>query len=197
MLLGVQRVWGNEPSHSQVNSHVGSWNPERTPESSECDYKGQNPWPWRIIYIIGNLLKCRCLKWARIVHLDIWNTSYGQKKGQESNWQFDFRPLKVRNRPNSLVCKQCAQYRWKALDEAYNFVSDLIAIRSLHRKLCTLKVAEVPTVAISGLPLGSPKRKCHLDVAPVGSCRVYYKGEGGGFPPQVQAVVSLVCPSCP
>jgi hypothetical protein len=27
-------------------------------------------------------------------------------------------------------------------------------------------------------------------------CRVYYKGEGGGFP-QVQAVVSLVCPCCP
>jgi hypothetical protein len=25
MLPGVQRVWGNEPSHSQVNSHVGSW----------------------------------------------------------------------------------------------------------------------------------------------------------------------------
>jgi hypothetical protein len=27
-------------------------------------------------------------------------------------------------------------------------------------------------------------------------CRVYYKGEGGGFP-QVRAVVSLVCPGCP
>jgi hypothetical protein len=27
MLPGVQRVWGNEPSHSQVNSHVGSWSP--------------------------------------------------------------------------------------------------------------------------------------------------------------------------
>jgi len=27
-------------------------------------------------------------------------------------------------------------------------------------------------------------------------CRVYYKGEGGGFP-QVQAMVSLVCPCCP
>jgi hypothetical protein len=24
---GVQRVWGHEPSHSQVNSHCGSWNP--------------------------------------------------------------------------------------------------------------------------------------------------------------------------
>jgi hypothetical protein len=40
---------------------------------------------------------------------------------------------------------------------------------------------------------GSPScgTKSHLDVATVEKCRVYYKGEGGGFP-QVQAVVSLV-----
>jgi len=42
-----------------------------------------------VLYIIGKLLKFRCLKWVRIVHLDIWNTSYGQKKGRESNWEFD------------------------------------------------------------------------------------------------------------
>ncbi len=38
-------------------------------------------------------------------------------------------------------------------------------------------------------------KKSHLDVGPVERCRVYYKGEGGGFP-QVQAVVSLLCPCC-
>jgi len=38
--------------------------------------------------------------------------------------------------------------------------------------------------------------KNHLDVGSVVSHRVYYKGEGGGFP-QVQAVVNLVCPCCP
>jgi len=37
-------------------------------------------------------------------------------------------------------------------------------------------------LAISGLPLGSPGTKSHLDVGPVERCRVYYKGEGGGFP---------------
>jgi hypothetical protein len=31
-------------------------------------------------------LKLRCLKWAHIAHLDIWNTNYNQKKGRESNW---------------------------------------------------------------------------------------------------------------
>jgi hypothetical protein len=46
-------------------------------------------------------------------------------------------------------------------------------------------------VRILGLPLGSPRTKCHLDVAPVERRKVYHKGEGGGFP-QVRAVVSLV-----
>jgi hypothetical protein len=34
-----------------------------------------------IIYIIEKLLERKCLKWALITHLNIWNTSYGQKKG--------------------------------------------------------------------------------------------------------------------
>jgi hypothetical protein len=33
-----------------------------------------------------------------MTHLDTSNISYGQKKGRESNWQFDSQPLKVRNR---------------------------------------------------------------------------------------------------
>jgi hypothetical protein len=67
-------------------------------------------------------------------------------------------------------------------------------------KLCALKVAGVQIVEILGLPLGNLGTKSHLDVAPMESCRVYYMGEGGGFP-QVQAVVSLVSPeslvACP
>jgi hypothetical protein len=51
-------------------------------------------------------------------------------------------------------------------------------------------------VGILRLPLGSPRTKSHLNVAPVESYRVYYKGEGGGFP-QVRTMVNLVCLSCP
>jgi hypothetical protein len=58
------------------------------------------------------------------------------------------------------------------------------------------KVARIPTLAISKLPLGSPETKSHLDVNLVERHKVDYKGEGGGFP-QVQAVVSLVNPSLP
>jgi hypothetical protein len=42
----------------------------------------------------------------------------------------------------------------------------------------------------------SPRTKCHLDAGLVARHKVYYKGEGGGFP-QVWAVVSLVSPSHP
>jgi hypothetical protein len=54
----------------------------------------------------------------------------------------------------------------------------------------------VPSLRISGLPLGSPERKIHLDVALMERHKLYYKGEGGGFP-QVRAVVSLVNLSLP
>jgi hypothetical protein len=88
-----------------------------------------------------------------------------------------------------------AIYCWKALNKGYNFVLDLISIQGLHVKLWAPKVVRVPTLAISGLPLGNPRTKWHLDVDFVERCRVYYKREGGGIP-QVRAVVSLVNPSC-
>jgi hypothetical protein len=36
--------------------------------------------------------------------------------------------------------------------------------------------------------------KCHLDMGLVKRHKIYYKGEGGGFP-QVQAVVNLMNPN--
>jgi hypothetical protein len=73
-----------------------------------------------------------------------------------------------------------ATYCWKALDKGYNFASNLIAIEYFYANLWALKVARVPAMGISGLR--NPETKSHLDVAPVKSYIVYYKGEGGGFP---------------
>jgi hypothetical protein len=56
------------------------------------------------------------------------------------------------------------------------------------------KVAGVPTLAISELSFESPDTKCHLDVGLMERHKIYYKGEGGGFP-QVWVVVSLVNPN--
>ncbi len=68
-------------------------------------------------------------------------------------------PLKVGNLLNFLACRWHATYCWKALDEGYNFTSNFISITGLHTKLCAPKVARVPTLGISGLPLGSPRTK--------------------------------------
>jgi len=137
--------WGTRETHlilSGVQENVREWTLtlsrqlplgeleyRRTLESSGNNYRGQNPLVWKVFYIIRKLLKPRCLKWARITHLDIWNTSYGQKNGRESNWQFDSWPLKVDNRSNFRACRWHATYRWKALNEDYNFVLDHISIR--------------------------------------------------------------------
>jgi hypothetical protein len=51
------------------------------PEFLESDCKSQNPLNWYVPYIIEKILECKCLKWARMTHLNISNTSYGQKKG--------------------------------------------------------------------------------------------------------------------
>jgi len=67
------------------------------PKTSESNFRGQNSMTCGVFYIIEKILECRCLKWARIAHLDIWNTSYDQKKGRESSCQFDSRPEKVEN----------------------------------------------------------------------------------------------------
>jgi hypothetical protein len=76
--------------------------------------------------------------------------------------------------------------------ERVNNVSlNLISIRGLHPKLSGPKVAKVPTLGISGLLFGSPGIKCHLDVGLVKRHRIYYKGEGGGFP-QVWDMLSFV-----
>jgi hypothetical protein len=93
----------------------------------------------------------------------IWNTSYGQKKGRESNRQFDSRPLKVKNCPNFLTCRWCATYHWKSLNKGYNFALEFISIGSLHTKLWDPKVTGVLTLVISGLPFESLETKCHLD----------------------------------
>jgi hypothetical protein len=188
MLLGSVRVLSlTLPSEPPCWELKSQW----TLEFLEGDYRGQKPMDWGVLYNIEKIMKLRCLKWARMTRLDTSNTSYGQKKGRESNWQFDSLPLKVGNRPNFLVCRWLATYRWKDIDEGYNFAFDVIPIRGLHTKLWGPKVAGVPTLGISRLPNGSPGTKCHLDVGLVERHKVYYKGEGDGFS-QVWAMVRLV-----
>ncbi len=162
-----------------------------TLEFLKSDCRGQNPMDWGFHYIIEKIFKRKCPKWTRMTHLDTSNTSYGQKKGRESNWQFDFQPLKVKNCPDLLTCRWRATYCWKALDKGYNFALDLVSIVSLHTKLSAPKIVGIPTLGISRVPFWSHGTKCHLGAGLVAKYKVYYKGEGGGFP-QVQVVLSLM-----
>jgi hypothetical protein len=113
-------------------------------ETSEClglDSEAQNTLHWGVLGVIEKVLKRRYRKWPRIGHLDIYNPSYGQKKGRESNWQFDSRPLKVGNRPFPNLRIESAIRRWKDLDEGYKFGSDVVTIRLCSRELWAPKVS--------------------------------------------------------
>jgi hypothetical protein len=139
-------------------------------------------------------LKRRYRKWPRIGHLDICSPSYGQKKGRESNWQFDSRPLKVGSRPLPDLRIRVRDVVGKISTRATTLVqtslrSDLAVGSYELSKSWDSNRDSFGT--ISGLQLGSPGKKSHLDVASAERCREYYMGEGGGFP-RVQAVVSLV-----
>jgi len=172
---------------------VGKWSPPGLLKTQKTIWKVKSP---RIdaFFISMESSWSRCPKWPRMGHLDICSPSYGQKKGRESNCQFDSRPLKVGNQPLPDVAWGSATRRWKALDEGYNFGWDLVPIRVRGEELWTSKVPRLQPETVSRLQLGSPGKNSHLDVASVESCRVYYMGEGGGFP-RVRAVVSLVCQS--
>jgi hypothetical protein len=141
-------VWGWSPTLGKV----GNLESPGTPECSELDRKRQNTSHWGVLGVIGKVLKRRYRKCPRIGNSDICSPSYGQKKGRESKWQFDSRPLKVRNRCLPDVRFGSAIHRWKDLDEGYNFGSDLVAIQLCSRELWWFKVPGVSRICAIWMP---------------------------------------------
>jgi hypothetical protein len=149
MLFVDQRKWLSQPHFGQV----WGWSPtlgkvrglesSGTPECSELNSKAQNTSHWGVLGVIEKVLKLRYRKWPRIGNSNIYSPSYGQKKGRESNWQFDSRPLKVKNQPLSDVALKSVTRRWKALDENYNIDSRLVPIRVWGEELWPFKVLRV------------------------------------------------------
>jgi hypothetical protein len=134
------QVWGWSPTLGKVRDLEFSG----TPECSELNSKGKNTSHWGVLSVVGKVLKRRYRKWPCIDHSDNCSPSYGQKKGRESNWQFDSRPLKLGNRPLSDIRFERATWRWKDLDKGYNFASDLVAIGLCSRELWRFKIPGVP-----------------------------------------------------
>jgi hypothetical protein len=125
------QVWGWSPTLGKSEDLESSG----TPECLEFDNKAKNTSHYNVLGVIGKVLKRRYRKWPRIGHLDIYSPSYGQKKGRESNWQFDSRALKAWNGLLPDLRIESAIRRWKDLAEGYKFGSDLIAIRLRSREL--------------------------------------------------------------
>jgi hypothetical protein len=87
-----------------------------------------------VFYTIGNILKRRCLKWACMIHLSTYNTSYGRNKGQKSKCQLDSQPLKVKNRLDLGAYKGACHISLETFDKGYNFALNLTLIGGLHKK---------------------------------------------------------------
>jgi hypothetical protein len=88
-----------------------------------------------------------------------------EKRVWESNYKFDFWPLKVKNRPDLFVCRWCATYPWKNFDEGYNSASYLTSTGGLS------KVARVPILRISGLPAWESRDKMTFGCKPHGQAQ--------------------------
>jgi hypothetical protein len=157
--LGVATLLWAKWEDETPTPKVGDLESSGTPECLGFDRKAQNTSHWGVLGVIEKVLKRKYRKWPRIGHLDICNPSYGQKKGQESNWQFDSRPLKVKNRPLSDVRFQSARCRWKDLDKGYNFGSDLVSIGLGSRELWALKVLGLQPGQFRDSNLGVPGKR--------------------------------------
>jgi hypothetical protein len=180
-------VWGWSPTLGRV----GDLESSGTPECWELNSKAQNTSHWSVIGVVGKVLKRRYRKCPRIGHLDICRPSYGQKRGRESNWQFDSRPLKVGNRPLPEVWIGSAKRRWKDLDEGYKLSSDLVVIRLRSRELWAPKVPGLHPGqfrdSISGVP-----GICAIWMRPPRGVAKYTIGSMVVAYSRVRAVVSLV-----
>jgi hypothetical protein len=80
----------------------------------------------------------------------------------------------------------CVQVAWHIPLESSQWglqiFLNLTSIRGFHTKLWASKVMELSILGILRFPLGGHETKWHLSAGPMAKHRVYYKGEGGGFP---------------
>ncbi len=167
-------MWGWSPTLGK-NEDLESFG---TPECSELDSKAQNTSHWGVLGVIGKVLKCRYRKWPRIDHLNICSPSYGQKKGRESNWQFDSRLLKVGNRPLPTSELRVRYVVGKISSRATSL------IQTSSRSDFSVESYELSKSrdstrdsfgTVSGLQPGSPGKKWHSGGGATESHKVYYR----------------------
>jgi hypothetical protein len=112
-------------------------------------------------------------KWAHMTHLDICNTSYGQKKGRESVW------LPTTESPESTRFL-CVQVACNTLLKSSRLGLQLWFKPHPNRR-CAQEVIVPQSCGIPSLGVGWTKS--HTDATPVEWCKVYYMGGRWWLPP--------------
>ncbi len=150
-----RRVWGNEPSQSQVTSHFGSWSLDGFLNLQKMISGIKNHWIEEFLISLKrswNLNGWNGFAWP------IWVIKTQVMAKRRARSQFDSRPLKVKNRPVFLTYRWHATYHWKDLDKGYKFSSNLTLIRGFHTKLCASKIIGVPILGFRDSHLGVLKQ---------------------------------------
>jgi len=172
---------------------VGDLESSGTPECLKFDSRGQNTLHWGVLGVIGKVLKCRCLKCPRIGHLDIYTQVMGKRRAGDS------RPLKVGNRPLPDIRIGCETWRWKALEESYNFGSDLVAIWLCSQELWAPKVSGFQPGQFRdnfGTPTWESREKEPFGCSPGGVAQIILYGGRWWLPPSPSHGESCVS-KCP
>jgi len=137
-----------------LSSELPFWELESrwTPEFSEGNCRSQIHW-------IKNFL----ISLERFWNVDVWNgltwliwTPETQKKGRESNWQFDSQPLKVWNRLDFLMCRWRAIYYWNLLIKATTLLQTSYQSEVCTQSYWSSKSREFQVWEFQGSHLGVP-----------------------------------------
>jgi len=163
-----RRVWGSEHSHSQGNSHFGRWSPGGLLKFQKPIWGVKSQWLVAFFISLESSWNLGVSNGLALLICTFETQVMAKRRGQESNCQFDSRPEKIGNRPNLLGYRRRATYRWKALDESYNFALDRTSIQGLLAKLWGSKVPRVLAGGISELPRGNPGREKPFGCGPRG-----------------------------
>jgi hypothetical protein len=178
-----------------MNSHVGNWSPGELPNVQRVIARVKTQWLKKFFIPLKNYWNEHVLNEFAS---PIWNLKHKlwPKEGSGVKLEVWLPTTKNQESPRFPCVQVVCNILLESSERGLQLFLDLISIGGLHTKLWGPKVVGVWTLAILGLSLESPGTKSHLDVGLMERDRVYYKGEGGGFP-QVWVVVSLVSLSCP
>jgi hypothetical protein len=117
---------------------------------------------------IGKVLKFKCLRCHHIVHLDLKCMSYNKEKGSRVKliiWLLTTSPFKIGIKW-SLIGH--AMHLWKNLFEGYKILHLHVPKLFDLRKIWVFKV-----LGQQKSQFWASQKKCHLDVAPKESYRIY------------------------